>query len=43
MPACATVFLSMSVVTTAGLPEITGEQGRVSLHIDRYTAFEDRM
>ena len=27
MPLCATVFLSMSAVTTSGLPEITGGGG----------------
>ncbi|KAK2548927.1 Serine/threonine-protein kinase OSR1 [Acropora cervicornis] len=28
MPLCATMFLSMSAVTTSGLPEITGGRGR---------------
>ena len=32
MPLCATVFLSMSAVTTSGLLEITGGRGRVSVH-----------
>ena len=41
MPLCATVFLSMSAVTTSGLPEITGERGRVSVYIDRYAVSED--
>ena len=38
MPLCTTVFLSMSAVTTSGLPEITGGRGRVSVHIDKYAA-----
>ena len=29
MPLCATMFLSMSAVTTSGLPEITGGRRRV--------------
>ena len=41
MPLCATVLLSMSEVTTSGLPEITGGQGRVSVHIDKYAASEN--
>ena len=41
MSLCATMFLSMSAVTTSGLPEITGERGRVSVHIDKYAASED--
>ena len=32
MPLCATMFLSMSAVTTSGLPEITGGRGRVCVH-----------
>ena len=38
MPLCATVFLSMNAVTTS---EITGGQGRVSVHIDKYAASKD--
>ena len=38
---CATVFLSMSAVTTSGLPEITGGRGRMSMHIDTFAASED--
>ena len=33
--------LSMSAVTTSGLPEITGGRVRVSVHIDKYAASED--
>ena len=32
---------SMSVVSTSGLPEMTGGRGRVSAHIDKYAATED--
>ena len=35
------MFLSMSAVTTSGLPEITGGRGRVSVHIDKYAASEE--
>ena len=32
---CATMFLSMSAVTTSGLPEITEGRGRVCVHINK--------
>ena len=32
-PLCATMFLSVSAVTTSGLPEITEGRGRVCVHI----------
>ena len=35
MPLCSTVFLSMSAVTTSGMPGITGGRGRVSVHKDK--------
>ena len=41
MPLCTTIFLSMSAVTTSGLPEITGGRGRVSVHIDKCATSED--
>ena len=41
MPLCATTFLSMSAVTTSGLPEITGGRGRVCVHIDKCATSED--
>ena len=41
MPLCATMFLSMSAVTTSGLPEITGGRGRVCVHIDKCATSED--
>ena len=41
MPLCATMFLSMSAVTTSGLPEITGGRGRVCVHIDKCVTSED--
>ena len=41
MPSCASMFLSMSAVTTSGLPEITGGRGRVCVHIDKYVTSED--
>ena len=41
MPFCATMFLSMSAVTTSGLPEITGGRGRVWVHIDKCATSED--
>ena len=41
MPICATMLLSMSAVTTSGLPEITGGKGRVCVHIDKYATSED--
>ena len=42
MPLCATVFLSMSAVTTSGLPEITGGRGRVSVHMRPARTERDR-
>ena len=41
MRLCTTVFLSMSAVTTSGLPGITGGRGRVSVHKDKHAASED--
>ena len=41
MPICATMLLSMSAVTTPGLPEITGGRGRVCVHIDKCATSED--
>jgi len=41
MPLCATTFISMSAVTTSGLPEITGGRGRVCVHIDKCATSED--
>ena len=41
MPLCATMLLSMSAVTTSGLPEITGGRGRVCVHIDKCATSED--
>ena len=41
MPLCATMFLSMSAVTTSGLPEITRGRGRVCVHIDKCATSED--
>ena len=41
MPLCATMFLSMSAVTTSGLSEITGGRGRVCVHIDKCETSED--
>ena len=41
MPICATMLLSMSAVTTSGLPEITGGRGRVCVHIDKCATSED--
>ena len=43
MPLYTTVFLSMSAVTTSGLPGITGGRGRVSVHkyVHKYAASKD--
>ena len=41
MPFCATMLLSMSAVTTSGLPEITGGRGRVCVHIEKCATSED--
>ena len=41
MPVCATMFLSMSAVTTSGLPEITEGKGRVCVHMDKCATSED--
>ena len=41
MPLCATMLLSMSAITTSGLPEITGGRGRVCVHIDKCATSED--
>ena len=41
MPLCATMLLSMSAVTTSGLPEITGGRGRVCMHIDKCVTSKD--
>ena len=37
----APLFLSMSAVTTSGLPEITGGRGRVCVHRDKCATSED--
>ena len=42
MPFCATVFLSMSAVTTSGLPEIMGGRGRVSVRLDEAKSISRR-
>ena len=38
---CDTMFLSMSAVTTSELPEITGERGRICVHIGKCATSED--
>ena len=41
MPLCTTMFLSVSALTTSGLPEITGGRGRVCVQLDKCANSED--